>query len=65
MNKRKFFSFKYQKYNPPDNKDFWNITRDEAVYLLQENKKMNCSSIEHMEEREKLGKMLGNFQSNG
>ena len=39
MNKRKFFSIKYQKHILPDNKNFWNIARDEAVYRLDENKK--------------------------
>jgi ATP-dependent RNA circularization protein (DNA/RNA ligase family) len=64
MTKRKFFSIKYQKYILPDNRDFWNIARDEAVYRLDENlsrwsreavamrdKKMNCPCLGHMEER--------------
>jgi hypothetical protein len=42
MTKRKFFSIKYQKFILPDNKNFWAIARDEAVYRLNENKKMNC-----------------------
>jgi len=58
MNKRKFFSVKYQKYILPDYKNFRNIARDEAVYRLDENKKMNCSCLGHMEEREKLVKFL-------
>jgi hypothetical protein len=37
MNKRKFFSIKYQKYILPDNINFWNIAKDEAVYRLDEN----------------------------
>jgi hypothetical protein len=37
MTKRKFFSIKYQKYILPDNKEFWNIARDEAIYRLDEN----------------------------
>jgi len=58
MNKRKFFSIKYQKYILPDDKNFQNIARDEAVYLLDENKKMNCSCLGHMEKREKLEQFL-------
>jgi hypothetical protein len=58
MTKRKLFSIKYQKYILPDNKNFWTITRDEAVYRLDENKKMNCPCLGHMEEREKLEKFL-------
>jgi hypothetical protein len=37
MSKSKFFSIKYQKFVLPDNKQFWNIARDEAVYRLDEN----------------------------
>jgi hypothetical protein len=37
MTKRKFFSIKYQKYILPEDKNFWNITRDEVVYRLDEN----------------------------
>jgi hypothetical protein len=37
MTKRKFFSIKYQKYILPEDKNFWNIARDEAVYRLDEN----------------------------
>jgi hypothetical protein len=62
MTKRKFFSIKYQKYILPDNKDFWNIARDEAVYRLEENKRMNCLCLGHMEEREKLEKFLKQFK---
>jgi len=63
MTKRKFFSLKYQKYILPDNKKFWNIARDEAVYRLDENKKMNCSCLGHMEEREKLERFLKRFKN--
>jgi hypothetical protein len=63
MTKRKFFSIKYQQYILPDDKDFLNIARDEAVYRLDENKKMNCSCLRHMEEREKLEKFLNQFKS--
>ena len=31
------FYIKYQKYILPDDKQFWNIARDEAVYRLDEN----------------------------
>jgi hypothetical protein len=37
MTKRKFFSIKFQKYILPDDKNFWNIARDEVVYRLDEN----------------------------
>jgi hypothetical protein len=37
MTNRKFFSIKHQKYILPDNKQFWTIARDEAVYRLDEN----------------------------
>jgi len=63
MNKRKFFSIKYQKYILPDNKNFWTIARDEAIFRLDENKKMNCFCLGHMEEREKLEKFLMQFKS--
>jgi len=62
MNKRKSFSIKYQKYILLDNKNFLNIARDEEVYRLDENKKMNCSCLGHMEEREKLEKFLKHFK---
>jgi len=52
---------KYQKYILPGNKDFWNIARDEAIFRLDENKRMNCSCIEHQEEREKLERFLKQF----
>jgi hypothetical protein len=58
MTKRKFFSIKHQKYILPDNKNFWTIARDEAVYRLDENRKMNCPCLGHMEEREKLERFL-------
>jgi hypothetical protein len=54
MNKKKFFSVKYQEYILPDDKNFWNIARDEAIYRLNENKMMNCSCMEHLEEKESL-----------
>jgi hypothetical protein len=31
------FYIKYQKYILPDDKQFWNIARDEAIYRLDEN----------------------------
>jgi hypothetical protein len=75
MTKRKFFSIKYQKFILPDNRNFWTIARDEAVYRLDENlsrlpreavamrdKKMNCPCLGHMEEREKLEKFLKHFK---
>lgn len=58
MNKRKFFSLKHQKYILPDNKQFWDIAKDEALFRLAENKRMNCSCIEHLEEKEKLENFL-------
>jgi hypothetical protein len=63
MTKRKFFSIKYQKYILPDNKSFWTIARDEAVYRPDENRKMNCPCLGHMEEREKLEKFLNQLKS--
>jgi hypothetical protein len=62
MTKRKFFSIKYQKYILPPNKNFWDIARDEAVYRLDENRKMNCPCLGHMEEREKLERFLRHFK---
>jgi hypothetical protein len=59
---KKFLAVKYRKYILPDNIDFRNIARDEAIYRLNENKKMNCFCIEHMEEREKLGEFLKHFK---
>jgi len=53
----------YRKYIFPGDRNLWNIAMDEAVYRLDENKKMNCSCIEHLEEREKLEKFLRNFPS--
>ena len=58
MNKRKFFSLKYQEYILPDNTKFWDIVKQETLFRLANNKKMNCPCIEHMEEREKLEKFL-------
>jgi hypothetical protein len=65
MTKRIFFSIKYQKYTLRDNKNFWNVARDEAIYRLDENlsrfaglaplsgalrdNKMNCSCLGQME----------------
>jgi hypothetical protein len=62
MNKKNFFSVKYQKYILPDDKNLCNIAKDEAIYRLDENKKMNCSCLGHMEEREKLEKFLKHFK---
>jgi hypothetical protein len=75
MTKSKFFSIKYQKYILPEDKSFWTIARDEAVYRLDENlsrlpreavamrdKKMNCPCLGHMEEREKLERFLKQFK---
>jgi hypothetical protein len=37
--------------------------RNELVYRLDENKKMTCSCLDHMEEREKLERFLKHFNS--
>jgi len=58
MNKRKFFSIKYQKFILPNDRDFCNIARDEAVYRLDENKKMNCPCLGHMVVKGKGGEFL-------
>jgi hypothetical protein len=62
--KRKFFSIKYQKYIHPDNKRFRNIAKDEAIYRLDESKKMNCPCLGHMDEREKLERFLKHLKIN-
>jgi hypothetical protein len=46
-----------EKY-PSGLKNFWNIAKNEAIYRLDENKKMNCSCLGNMEEGEKLKKFL-------
>jgi len=75
MNKRKFFSIKYRKTILPEDKNFWTIARDEAIYRLDEklvplaplsgalrDKKMNYSCLEHMEKREEPEKFLKRFK---
>jgi len=54
MNKRKFLSIKHQKYTLPDNKNFWNIVKDEEIFRLDDNKKMNCACTGHMEEKNNI-----------